>query len=407
MDNIQELFRANSGSEFILTPGEYQGPLLIDRPCMVDGQGATLWQNGGAVLQIAADTVSVKNLRVEQVGNAAGAVAMQILAPKAQNIQLENVQVKGQVTGLAQEAETWVLPGLVALGDFAAGTVNTFALEIEAAAPAMLECNMRDVSLSPAELQTGLNKIVLTVAEMRNNTILYGEIMVKTAVSRRIYITGKALAGASVHSAALPVANAPAVSLPVQMTAPAELLSPNVDDSSVQQVKRGQRLALNEWQHEPLKIALEYQTDDVGLEIDSYNFLLQAGNRVRRDEDLIFFGNQESEGGAVKICQLGETTLTLLDLTKAPADVERIAVCYSIYGDNQTQRFSSVKGAVVRVFCAGKEIYRFALDELYEEKTAVAVEIYRYKGEWKISFIGAGYRSGLRHLCESYGVEIE
>lgn len=407
MDNIQELFRADSSGEFILTPGEYQGPLLIDRPCTVDGQGATLWRSGEAVLQIAADNVTVKNLRVEQVGDNGGAVALQVLTPGAKNIKLEDVEVKGRVIGWEQEAENWALPSLIALGEFAADMENTFTLELEAAAPAKLECKMRDVRLEPAQLQAGLNKIALITAELRNNTILYGEIIVKTAVNRRIYITGKALAGAPVHSSVLPVANGPAVSLPVQMTAPAELISPDVDDSSVQHVKRGQRLALAEWQHEPLKIVLEYQTDDAGLEIDSYNFLLKAGNQVRRDEDLIFFGNQESEGGAVKLCQVGDKTLTLLDLAKTPADVERIAVCYSIYGDNQTQRFSSVKGAMVRIFSAGKEVYRFALDELYEEKTAVAVEIYRYKGEWKISFIGAGYRSGLRHLCESYGVEIE
>ena len=192
----------------------------------------------------------------------------------------------------------------------------------------------------------------------------------------------------------------------VQMTAPVEMLSPNVDDSNVQQVKRGQRLSIREWQEQALKIALEYQTDDAQLDIDGYCFLLQGG-RVRRDEDLIFSGNPEAEGGALKMSQVNERPLTLLEPAKVPADVERIAVCYSIYGDNPGQRFAAVKGATVRIFSQDKEIYRFALDELHEEKTAVAVEIYRYKGEWKMNFVGAGYRSGLRHLCESYGVNIE
>ena len=41
------------------------------------------------------------------------------------------------------------------------------------------------------------------------------------------------------------------------------------------------------------------------------------------------------------------------------------------------------------------------------EKTVVALEFYRYKGDWKVQFVGAGYHSGLRTLCESYGVEVE
>ena len=61
----------------------------------------------------------------------------------------------------------------------------------------------------------------------------------------------------------------------------------------------------------------------------------------------------------------------------------------------------------MRILSSYNDFHRFALDELHEEKTAVAVELYRYKGEWKMSFVGAGYRSGLRHLCEGYGVNIE
>lgn len=408
MENIQEQFNANTAAEFALSPGEYQGPLHIDRPCVFDGGQATLWAAEGPVLTLSADNVTIKNLRIELAGgdSALPGTALQVSAGNAAGLKLENVEVKGAVCGWAEEAENWALPGLIALGNFAADTENTFTLQIEAAAEARLECNMRYIRISPLTLAPGSNIITLTVSEMRHNTILYGEIMVKTNVARRIYITGKALAEAPVHNEGRPVPNGPAVSLPVQMTAPMEMLSPNIDDSNVQHIKRGQRLSVKEWQDVPLKIALEYQTDDAQLDIDGYCFLLQGG-RVRRDEDLIFFGNQEAEGGSVKMSQVNERPLALVELPKAPPDVDRIAVCYSIYGDNQTQRFSAVKGATVRIFSADKEIYRFALDELYEEKTAVAVEIYRYKGEWKINFVGAGYRSGLRHLCESYGVNIE
>lgn len=407
MTNIQDQFNATKSGDFVLVPGEYEGPLVIDRPCVFDGAGATLWANAGPVLQVASEKVQVKNLRIEVTGTEAAGEADVALKTTYAGTKLENVEVKGVVVGLPQESEAWQLPGMLSLGNFAAETENTFSIELQAAASAQLECAMRDIRLSPQALAVGKNVITLTTAELRNNTILYGEIIVKTAVNRRIYIMGKAQAGAPVHSEGTPVSDGPAVSLPVQMEAPREMIAPNVSDANVQQVKRGQRLSIKDLQDDVLKIAFEYQTDDANLEIDGYCFLLQENNIVRQDEDLIFFGNQESRDGAVRMGQNGERPLVLVEPAKAAPDVNRIAVCYSIYGDNQMQRFSAVRGAVVRIFSSDKEVYRFALDELHEEKTAVAVELYRYKGEWKMSFVGAGYRSGLRHLCEGYGVNIE
>lgn len=412
MTNIQDQFNAIKSDDFVLAPGEYEGPLVIDRPCVFDGAGATLWANSGPVLQVASEKVQVKNLRIEVTGggNASGETAGDsdvALKTTYAGTKLENVEVKGSVIGLPQESEAWQLPAMLSLGNFAADTENTFSIEIQAPASAQLECGMRDVRLSPQTLAVGKNLITLTTAELRNNTILYGEIIVKTAVSRRIYIMGKAQAGAAVHNEGTPVADGPAVSLPVQMEAPREIIAPNVSDANVQQVKRGQRLSIKDLQDDVFKIALEYQTDDAELEIDGYCFLLQDNNKVRQDEDLIFFGNQEARDGSVRMGQNANRPLVLVELAKAAPDVNRIAVCYSIYGDNQQQRFAAVRGAVVRIFSSDKEVYRFALDELYEEKTAVAVELYRYKGEWKMSFVGAGYRSGLRHLCEGYGVNIE
>ena len=62
---------------------------------------------------------------------------------------------------------------------------------------------------------------------------------------------------------------------------------------------------------------------------------------------------------------------------------------------------------MIRIFGGEKEMLRFELKDLNDEKTVVATEIYRYKGEWKMNFVGAGYKSGLKTLCESYGVAVE
>lgn len=242
MGKIQEQFNSNSSADFILTPGEYEGPLVVDRACTIDGCRSTLWANNGPVLTVAAPNVTVKNLRIEVTGSPTDENARIAMKTNDPYTKLENIEVHGNVIGFSQEAENWDLPGIISLGEFAANKENTFAVSLQAPSEATLDSKVKDLRISPTHLSIGQNSLTLTTDELRNNTILYGEIMVRSAVSRRIYVTGKALKDAPVHDEALPVANGPTVSLPVQIDPPAEVIAPQVSDTNVQAIKRGQRI---------------------------------------------------------------------------------------------------------------------------------------------------------------------
>lgn len=407
MGKIQEQFNSNSSADFILTPGEYEGPLVVDRSCTIDGCRSTLWANNGPVLTIAAPDVSVKNLRIEVTGSPTdenGRIAVKTNDPYT---KLENVEVHGNVIGFSQEAENWDLPGIISLGEFAANKENTFTVSLQAPSEATLDSKVKDLRISPTHLSIGHNSLTLTTDELKNNTILYGEIMVRSAVSRRIYVTGKALKNAPVHDEAFPISNGPTVSLPVQIDPPAEVIAPQVSDANVQAIKRGQRISIKELQSLQIKIIFEHQSAAPDLDIDSYCFALRDNGKVSCDEDLIFFGNTEDKNQAIKSSSANSKPLVLIDLEKVDSAVSKIAVCYSIYGDESSQNFSKVKSPMIRIFGGDKEVYRFELKDLTEEKTVVATEIYRYKGEWKMNFVGAGYNSGLKQLCEGYGVNVE
>lgn len=399
MRSIQEEFNLSSG-DFLLTPGEYQGPLVIRRPCVFDGGQSTLWADKGPVLLIASPGVTIRNLRVEVTGSAGG-TAIQITAPHA---CLENVEASGNVTGLSGEPEDCRLPPAISLGEFSADQENVFSLELETACRAELLCGLRDVAVFPQELSPGKNHVLIKTGPMRDNTILYGEILVRTSVTRRIYLTGKALIGAPNGRMGLPLPveypSGPAPAVP-----PPEIVAPAAEYDQIPAIARGQRLPAGELQEGVLKLAYEHQYADPAIEIDGYVFLLKDGGKVRSDQDLIFFGNPDSKG--VQVRSSSGRPLVLVELPKVEAWVERIAVCCSIYGDNPRQNFSQVDGPVLRIFRDSAELYRFPLSELRDEKTVVAVEIYRYKGEWKLNFVGAGFRSGLKQLCEGYGVEVE
>ena len=180
------------------------------------------------------------------------------------------------------------------MGEFAANKENIFAVSLQAPSEATLDSKVKDLRISPTHLSIGQNSLTLTTDELRNNTILYGEIMVRSAVSRRIYVTGKALKDAPVHDEALPVANGLTVSLPVQIDPPAEVIAPQVSDTNVQAIKRGQRISIKELQSSQIKIIYEHQSAASGLDIDSYCFALSDNGKVSCDEDLIFFGKHRS-----------------------------------------------------------------------------------------------------------------
>ena len=190
---------------------------------------------------------------------------------------------------------------------------------------------------------------------------------------------------------------------------PAELIAPASEGECVPYVKRGQRVSFQERGQRLLKAALEYRSLRQPLELDAYVFLLQGNGRVRGDADFVFFGNSASSDGAVRLAEGGHVSLVLAELEKLDPAVERLAICYSIYegGEGASHTFAQVQEPLLRIFAGEEEVFRLKLEDLRVEKTLVAVEVYRYKGQWKLNFVGAGYRDGLRRLCESYGVEVE
>lgn len=93
MNKVQEQFNSNSSGDFTLSPGEYEGPLVVERPCVVDGRGSTLWAKKGPVLVVSAPNVTIRNLRVEVTGNPEGREAFTAIKTSDPNTKLENIEV--------------------------------------------------------------------------------------------------------------------------------------------------------------------------------------------------------------------------------------------------------------------------------------------------------------------------
>lgn len=158
------------------------------------------------------------------------------------------------------------------------------------------------------------------------------------------------------------------------------------------------------------------------FDLDACAFMLGANGKVRKDEDFIFYGNLQSMDGSIRHMGDnltgdgdGDDEVIVIDFTKVPADVQKIAITVTIYdAPIRRQNFGQVSNAYVRVArmanendMAGTEVLKFDLAEEFSVETALVVcEIYRHNGDWKFNAVGAGYQGGLEALCRSFGVNV-
>jgi len=156
-------------------------------------------------------------------------------------------------------------------------------------------------------------------------------------------------------------------------------------------------------------------TDGATFDLDGSAFLLKSDGKVRGDSDFIFYNNLKSTDGSV--VHTGDNTTgegegdderIEIDLTRVPADIDRISVTVTIHdADARRQNFGMVSKAFIRCLNAEgeKEIARYDLSEDSSTETAMIFgEIYRYNGEWKFKAIGQGFNGGLGPLARSFGV---
>lgn len=157
----------------------------------------------------------------------------------------------------------------------------------------------------------------------------------------------------------------------------------------------------------------KYDGDD--FDLDASAFLLDKNGKVTNDKDFVFFNNLVHPSGAVKHMGDnltgsgdGDDEQIIVDLSKIPENIEKIAFTVTIYeADSRMQNFGMVSNAYIRM-CneeTDEEMIRYDLGEDYSTETSMVLgELYRHNGEWKFNAIGAGYSGGLTALCNGYGL---
>lgn len=187
-------------------------------------------------------------------------------------------------------------------------------------------------------------------------------------------------------------------------------------------LQKGQRVALDNSMKLAL-VGLGWDTNryDGGydFDLDASAFLLGENGKLLKDEDFVFYNNLNGRDGAVVHTGdnltgdgEGDDEVILIDFTKIPSEIKKIAICVTIHeADVRRQNFGQVSNAYIRVAkmadefdTVGEPVLKFDLEEEFSIETALVVAEFYYKnGEWKFNAIASGYQGGLEAIVRSYG----
>lgn len=395
MDLNELIAGAAMGTGVMLPSGEFEGPVVINKPLKVTGHNTTIWARNGAAVKVCSNGVSLEDLRVEITDGRTCDIAVETDFLTV----VKNVEVLGSVRGFSSADGKFDVPKTIALGEFSADAENSWRLTVNVPEQTEIRCFAREVRFSPEVLKKGENELTVYVSGIPAQTFLYAEILFASTFTRRIYLTGKA--SQTAEKANLRTIFTHEQREPSDVICLTAAKAPEKSDKIV--LQKGQRTAL--FPYVGSRFSVYFSCVKKGnADIDPYVFLLDKDGRAFGDGSLIFFGKERSDCGGVRYFQ--NDGHIEIDLSAVDYRVEKITLAYAVYAADSMNNFSAVSSPKISI-CTDTERISFVMDELMSESCAVAAEFYLYKGEWKISAVGAGYISGIAKLCNSFGIDVE
>lgn len=185
-----ELDAMPAGGTLQLLPREFAGPLTISHPVVIDGQGATLWSLRGPVLSVRSRGVTVRNLKVEVTGEDEPSPAddgsrCSIAVDPGCSPLLDNVEVRGEVVGLAEEEGSWAFPHAIRLGHLAHGVEHDFTVRLILPCPCRLTSNIAGLDVSPHGMKAGRHEVRLHIERLAPDTLLSGWLCLSSTFLKR------------------------------------------------------------------------------------------------------------------------------------------------------------------------------------------------------------------------------
>lgn len=397
--------------------GEYEGNFTVSVPCTIYGNGALLLCGRGTALTINAPDVEINDLLAEHLDPRTGTA----VCSSCKGTALNNVIVSGKVTGIDGEEGYFGIPTVINVGVFPADKGCTVRILVMLPTAARLVSEASGVTIPEPELSAGENTVLIEIEPMKSGTLLYGELSFETGVKRRIYISGEAAENAyGFEDGALVFEAEPAPTdeevSEQGMIYPEEeeedieaaLLAPMPydDEKKPHELLIIERGMLVKADSPSAQIELLYDNKDFPMEVDAFAFLTNEEGTVTQNDRFVFFGNDHSIGGGVKLLNAPDKKVFHINFDMIPHDVAEIDIAYSIYNNPLNLNFSDLSNPAVSITLEDGTNYIFMLPKPLDVGTVVGIELIRSEDGFRISPLGMIYPRGLEDLCRNYGLNI-
>lgn len=413
-ENLNQIIdRARPNTEITLPSGEFEGPVTIEKPLRIIGNTTTVWAKKSPAIVVRSVGVTLENLRAELTEASSEDAVIRAEYP----CDVKNIEVLGTVRGFGNEDGFFDVPRTIDLGEFLSDEENSFRMTLNVPDKTEIICGVREVVFEPKILSRGKNEVTVKVSGISLQTYLYAEVLFKSKFTRRTYLLGRPSKTASkaenklIYEAPQREFSSVFSSADVSSSAAAGQKSDIISmsdsvDMSLEKLDmtRGMRVPLKKYLGTNFKVFFSCNNIPTDTDIDPYVFLLDESGKAPADSFLVFFGNERSDNG--EVVYFPKDGHIEIDLAKADCRIKKITLAYSIYAGSSSKNFSKVTAPRVSLWTDTERV-SFAMNGLNDVTTAVALEFYIYKGDWKISAVGAGYRDGMARLCESCGIQVE
>ena len=398
MIQLQDIIDKCDEHECHLSKGIYIAPLIISHPCKIYGDGSIIIISAKKKVEIRSSGVELYDLRIESESNTDD---FNFICQS--DTKFYNVIFKGDFVVGSQVVKD-VYPSIVNLGLFNSDSDNSYQFELISCEDCSIICDAADITIVPEQIKRGQNTISIHLENIRSGTTLYTKIKLVGTVTREILIHGEADSNAPLHTSSI-ISLATSDSCFASVHSPPIIaLPPDCSGNKITKLQRGQRIQLSRC--DELKIKLDMRSNKRNLDVDGYAFLLGENGKVLKEQDLIFWGNKETDNSSIKLIESDSESYFGVKIGELDDSISKVVICYSIYGDDPNETFNLIPDPFVRLFVNEIEVFRFELLNLNREKTIVAIEIYRRNDSWRLSCVGSGYQAGLRRMCEDYGIEV-
>lgn len=163
---------------------EFKGAIVIHKPVVIRGNGATIHAARGPVLVVQANGVRLANLTIEVDGKdiAPGVeAASALLVQSTTNLTLDDIRVYGDVVGIPGEDGSWQYPRSLSQQNLAIGREHKFNVRLRLPVPCKLTSQIDGLTIGPEKFDGGIAEACLVVEPLKAKTKLRGDIVIRTA----------------------------------------------------------------------------------------------------------------------------------------------------------------------------------------------------------------------------------